>query len=116
MAAIERAEQEFSNPSGLMALWFGLLGGPLAWALSLEANFVLVRFTCQTRREWPLYFVTLLGLLITLSAGLLAWRNWRRAGSSWPDDTGGVLARRRFMSAGGILVSVLFFLVILAQG
>ena len=48
-------------------------------------------------------------------AGALAWSNWREAGASTENEGWGVGPRSRLMSVLGMLVSAMFFLVILAQ-
>jgi hypothetical protein len=59
--------------------------------------------------------VSLLTLLLALSGGLVAWREWKRTGREWPSEELGAIPRSRFMVALGLLASALFSLVILAQ-
>jgi hypothetical protein len=51
---------------------------------------------------------------VTIVAGLLSYRIWRRF-ARLHEDSGGVPARSRFMAAVGVLISLLMVLVILAQ-
>ncbi len=111
----ERAE-EFKEGAQPWRLWAGVLAGPLAILVQLQTNYALVLWACGAGgREWPLHLVSLLALLVTLGAGLLSWRNWRRAGAEWEDGGAGVVPRSRFMAAVGMLVSSLSALVMVAM-
>ena len=70
-------EREFSRGRGVLALWAGLLAGPIAWLSILEIKFIIVPWACAANLKWPLYIVTLLGLAVTAGGFLLALRNWR---------------------------------------
>jgi hypothetical protein len=63
-----------------------------------------------------LHIVTVVALLITAGAGLVAWRKWQEAGRTEPDEAAGPRPRSRFMAVLGLLTSAMFFLTILAQG
>jgi len=109
-------ERSLSQGLGLLALWLGLLAAPVAWLVNLLLSYSLVLWACSTGRQYTLHLVTLAMLLVAAGGGLMAWRAWQQAGSEWHNEAGGVLPRSRFMAAMGILLSGLFFLVILAQG
>ena len=98
-----------------LALWTGILAGPIVWLVSFEANFALAPWACVTRGKLALYGVSILALLFAAASGLVAWREWKVAGERAPGDGEGALPRIRIMALGGVLLSVLFFLVILAQ-
>jgi hypothetical protein len=109
------AIKDFKEGAAPAALWAGVLAGPLATLTQLQVNYALVLWACGAGREWALHLVALLALLVTVAAGLLSLRNWRRAGSSWDDEGAGVMPRSRFMAAVGILISALTVLVVVAQ-
>ena len=109
------AVREFKEGAGPGVLWAGVLVGPMAALVQLQANYALVLWACGSGQTWPLHLVSLLALLLAAGAGLLAWRNWRRAGAEWDDDRAGVLPRSGFMAAVGMLVSAHSALVIIAQ-
>jgi hypothetical protein len=98
-----------------LALWTSLLAGPIVWLISFEANFALSPWACVTRGKAALYAVSILALLLSAGSGLLAWREWGELGKEPPGDSEGALPRRRMMAMGGVLLSGLFCLVILAQ-
>ena len=109
------AVKDFKEGAAPAALWAGVLAGPLATLAQLQVNYALVLWACGAGREWALHLVALLALLVTVAAGLLSWRNWRRAGAGWKDDGAGVVPRSRFMAVVGVLISAFIALVVVAQ-
>lgn len=97
------------------ALWTGILAGPVAWLLSFQANFTLAPWACEFNTKIALFIVTILALLLVAGSGLLAWREWTALGKVSPGDAGGALARSRIMAISGVLMSAMFFLVVVAQ-
>jgi hypothetical protein len=81
--------------------------------MQLEINYALVLWSCATGHAWPLHLVSVFALLVTVLAGFLVYRIWRRLTTN--EDSGGPLARSRFMAAVGILMSLLMAAVIVAQ-
>jgi hypothetical protein len=110
----ERPEH-LREPRGIAALYFALLGPPIAWALGLNAQYSLVRVACASASNLPLHLVNVVTLSLALGAGVVAWREWRNSGRGWPDERGGTIPRSRFMAVMGLLSSALFALAILAQ-
>ncbi|MFL6354762.1 MAG: hypothetical protein ACJ74Z_23320 [Bryobacteraceae bacterium] len=98
-----------------LALWTGVLAGPIVWLFSFEAKFALVPWACIFQAKLALHIVSLLALALAAGSGLLAWRQWNELGRELPGEGGGALPRSRIMAVGGVLLSSLFFLVILAQ-
>ena len=108
---------------GLSPLWFGVLAGPIAWSVHLLVSYTLVTLVCKAGFHGSMIlgvsgvgvlvaFVTLMPALVTLYAGTVAYRTWRRTG-------GGALiaADQRdepssFLALSGVVLSGLFFLAI----
>ena len=107
------AAADLKSGAGVGELWAGVLVGPTAMLLQLETNYALVLWACQTGHTWPLHVVSLVALLATIVAGVLAYGVWFRFNSE--EDAGGPVARSRFMSAVGILISLIMAAVIVAQ-
>ncbi|HSU60234.1 MAG TPA: hypothetical protein VLI55_13040 [Bryobacteraceae bacterium] len=97
------------------ALWTGVLAGPIVWLLSFEANFALAPWACIFQAKLALYIVSLVALILSAASGVLAWNQWRQLGKEWPDEGGSVVSRARIMAVGGILLSTMFCIVIVAQ-
>jgi hypothetical protein len=98
-----------------LALWTGILAGPIVWLVSFEATFALVPWACLFQAKLALYIVRILALALAAGSGLLAWRQWNELGREQPGEGAGALPRSRIMALGGVLLSSLFFIVILAQ-
>ena len=91
------------RPSSI-ALWTGVLAGPIAWAADLQARYALVRYACVNRAGWIMWMITLGALLITAFGALCSWRGWI-------DET----PRVRFMAIGGLFIGGMFALAIIAM-
>ena len=46
------------RPSSV-ALWFGALGGPVAWLVDLQIRYAIVAYACQHHAGWIMWLVTL---------------------------------------------------------
>jgi hypothetical protein len=117
---------------GRLPLLFGFLGGPIFWSLHLLIMQVLVASACSTGSQgfyhftiggvagWEiiLLLVTFLLILLTLAAGLTAFRAWRRShvGLGVTGAAGGALGRSGWLALAGVLLSTLFLLGIVAAG
>ena len=108
------AKADLKAGAGIGELWAGVLVGPTAMLLQLQINYALVLWACANRHTWPLHLVSLIALIVTVVAGFLAYRIWRRL-AALHEDSGGTLARSRFMAAVGVLISLLMSGVIVAQ-
>lgn len=106
----------FSRPRGIVALWVGWIIGPVAWLLDLVISYTLVPWVCRTENYVVLHLVTVAALLLVAGGAYLAWRGWQRAGWEQSSTAERTIPRSRFLAAGGIMLNVFFFLIILAQG
>jgi hypothetical protein len=101
----------------LLALWAGILVGPLAWATLLETNYTLSYVACEQQHSWMLHLATVAALAIVGLAAFAAWRAAPDLGdhelpSEDPDTI--ALLRARFMAIGGLALCAFFSLVIIA--
>ena len=110
------AHLQYSRGMGLVALWFGLLIGPIVWAIQMQIGFMLVPWACATGLQPYMWMVTIIALLISLSGALVSWRMWKQTGAEWPGQKADPVSRARFMAAGGVFMSLMFALAIIAQG
>lgn len=102
--------------SGARTSWLLVAAPALICAAAHEANFVLVRQACSAQRNVMLYGVTIAGLALIAGFALTAYATWRQVGPEWPGETADVSTRTRFIVMVGMLGSMIFFLVTLAQG
>ena len=87
-----------------VALWSGILAAPIALAADLQLRYALVQYVCRNHAEWIMWLVTLIALLIAAFGAFCAW-------SGWVNDT----PRVRFMAIGGMAISAMFALSIIAM-
>ena len=101
----------------LLALWIGVLGGPLVWAALLQTNYTMSYVACEQRHTWMLHLATVVALALIVLAAFTTWRAAPSLGhhelpSIDPEET--ALLRARFMAIGGLALCAFFALVILA--
>jgi len=107
------------------AMWFGLLGAPIAWSLQELVNVSLAGHACYPHDVplalplWPHLsgisaWVEAAAIAVCIAAGLVAFSNWRRTRDEKPGDAHQLLGsgdgRARFMAMAGIMTSVLFLI------
>jgi hypothetical protein len=114
-STLDRASLD-SGPR-LLALWIGILAGPLAWAAQLETNYALSYVACEQRHSWMLHLASAIALALIAVA---AWTTWRAAPPLGPvehsstDPAETALVRARFMASGGLALCAFFFIVVMA--
>jgi hypothetical protein len=96
-------------------LWFAVLIPSTVWLISFLANFALAPWVCARGWKPALFVVSVVSLAITAASGVLAWRLWRQVGTEMPGESGGAVAHARSLGLAGVLLSAMFFVVILAQ-
>ncbi len=97
-------------------LWIGIFTGPIVFLTSFLANFVMAPLACVWQWKPALFGVSLTALAITCGSAAIAWRQWTELGRRNPEDGEGAVPRARIMAFGGVGLSLLFILVIVAQG
>ena len=96
-------------------LWFAVLAGPLAWALTEQLSYMLAPTACWTGRQIILYLVPLATLLIVLAGALTARGRRRREPEGSTEKGPPEDSRARFMAVAGFWLCVGFALAILAE-
>ena len=108
----ERRE-EFATTRTSMALWFAVLGGPVAGLLNVMVNYPAVDRACVNDSSLILHILSACALVVAIAAGWTGWSLRGRAGK-WSSTAAGFLPRSRFMGTIGILTaSVAVFAIIL---
>jgi hypothetical protein len=103
-------------PTSTFSQWYGVLGGAIAWAMQLQANYALVPYACNSGDMKWIHIASGFFLLLALSAVAVAWHNLRRAKAKLPTTTSEAEASRSsFMGMTGILTSGLFTLIIISH-
>jgi hypothetical protein len=98
-----------------VTLWAAVLAGPLIWFTAMQTNFVLAPWACAFGWKPALYVVSIIALAIVAGSGLLAHKHWKQLGEADAHEAGGSLPANRALAIGGMGLSAMFFLVIVAQ-
>jgi hypothetical protein len=99
-----------------VAQWLGLGLAPAVFLAHLQANYMLVYWSCNEGMDRQ--FVHLASAVAVLLAGLgvwCAWLAWTRSGAESPGEASGPTPRTRLLAACGLGVSALATLLLLAQ-
>lgn len=124
-------EQTETNDSTKVALWFGFLGGAVAWTAHLLLAYLFAEFGCvgELRERFifglaapaaVITFVTVVLLLTAVLATLVAYRAAKRMGLSIIGSTEIEEQKRQagaaiYLARAGVMMSGLFVFVILVQ-
>jgi hypothetical protein len=99
-----------------VALWAGILAGPIAFAFVLTIKYAAAQWACMQAHRGVLESVNLAGIVVTLIGGAIAWRALARTPPSAPTDGDDPLGIARFMALFGMASSALFVVVHIANG
>jgi hypothetical protein len=101
------APSDAAPPAGAgSGLWFAVFGPPAAWFASLVVGYFAIHEVCRVHSPLAPRIVSLVALLVALTAGVTGRAIWRRHAAQ---------ERTRFMAQLGVLSGSLFSLIILLQ-
>jgi menaquinol-cytochrome c reductase iron-sulfur subunit len=96
------------RPAALLPLWFGVLGGPVAWGLHLLVSYLLATLACIAGLDGMRVMIGALTgclALVALGATAVAFGTWRHTGAGTRTDIGGSAGRSAFLAIAGVLTS-----------
>jgi hypothetical protein len=115
---------------GPWAMWFAILGAPVAWSLQQLINPPIFGHGCFPN-DVPLaesiwrngasvaFTVEVVAIVVCLLAGIVAWRNWERTRGEKDGSAHHLLeagdGRSRFMAMVGLICSGLFLLAVVVS-
>lgn len=110
---IQTRERETISPR---RLWFGFVGGAVAWVLAGLLNVVLAWEACVTKNDGSFFFtqtgvhvvlgiVTLIMLVLAAAAGVVSYQNWRLLSRQRDFVEAEARGREEFMGIFGVFVS-----------
>ncbi len=114
------AEGAATRPSAL-SVWIGVATGPIARTIHLIVCYLLVPYACASGNSWVFHLTTATTAGATAIAGFLAYRAWRQSGVGTEADASDwsrierLTRRRGFMGSLGLFLSIVFFMLILAE-
>jgi hypothetical protein len=112
---IEQAGHSALPSRDTVALWLGVLAGPVLVLAQQTMVYVLVPDACARQSSVFVHLTHLAALLLIGGGLLLCRREWARVGRGRPDERPGPEHRARFMAYGGMVSNVFFMLLVLAQ-
>lgn len=95
--------------------WAGLLAGPAALAINLEASYALAAWTCSAGTG-PIVALSAVLLATALAGAFLSWRAWHALPQQVPLDDSTSRQPIALVAAAGVFLGCLFALVIALQG
>jgi hypothetical protein len=111
------SQTEETSPRENLALWTGVLGSAIVWAIQLQTSYAMVPWACSSGHRWILPAVSLAFLVLAAVPGFISWKIWRyTSGPRGTERESAGAGRRRFMAMLGMMSSAIFFLLIFAQG
>jgi hypothetical protein len=103
---MSRPDSSASSAAAPPGLWFSVFGPPAAWFASLVVGYFALHEVCRVHSPLAPRIVSLVALLVALSAGMTGRAIWRRDATQ---------ERTRFLAQLGVLSGSLFSLIILLQ-
>jgi hypothetical protein len=113
-SGVTQTAVEFRRGPGALALWWGVLAGPIAFALDETLSYATVQHSCSTGVHAIEHFYTVLAILISLSGMAAAQWCYRRIPNSVSLEHGSTESRSRWMAIYGTAGSIVFIVVIIA--
>lgn len=109
------AEERFSRWPRLLGLSLGVLLGPIIALANQQLIYTTNMWACGRGMQRTMHIVPLLCLIVSIGAGLTAYRDWKAVGGGVEDEAATVDTRTRFLAILGMIISVFSSLVIIAQ-
>jgi uncharacterized membrane protein len=111
---VESSENLNAPAVDTLWLWFGVLAGPIAWALDEGLSYAVTQHACSTGAFYELHIISAVCLLIALSGVMVARWQLTLVPQGADDEGGSSRDRSWFMARFGIACSLGFALVIIA--
>jgi hypothetical protein len=106
--------EEFRSGPAAAALWWGVLAGPISFALNEVLSYAIVQHACSTQHYRLLHFYSALGILLAISGFITARSCYVRVPKSASLEEGNPYSRARWMAIYGMAGSLMFVIVNIA--
>jgi hypothetical protein len=110
---VESAENLNTSRISTAWLWFGVLAGPVAWALDEGISYAIAQHACSTGAFYELHIISAFCLILA-AAGFFAARSQFAHVQGAYDEGGSARDRSWFLARFGMASSLGFALVIIA--
>ncbi len=111
----ERKEKDVERPGWRAP--FGFWAGPILWGIQLLAGYGLATVSCTAGNKLPVLLTVGVSGLVVLAAAVIAYQAWRaqpEKAQSIFRETNRADRAATFLAVSGFVMSLLFFLLILA--
>jgi len=105
----------FTRWRGLLSITLGLLLGPVVALANQQLIYSVNMWACGHRTQPAMHLVPFLCLVVTIGAGITAYRDWRAVGGGLEDEQATIHTRTRFLSMLGMATSLFSSMVVIAQ-
>jgi hypothetical protein len=112
MAEFEKTVRPREAPA---LIWWTMFAGPFAWACDLGFSYALEQHTCSTGHHYVLHVITVVCALIALNGFAAGWTAYRVLPEDASEEGDRPLDRTHFQVLFGIVFSLAFTVVILAE-
>jgi hypothetical protein len=106
--------EEFRSGPAAGALWWGVLAGPISFALNEVLSYAIVQHSCSTAHHGWLEFYTVLGVLLAIWGFISAQSCYSRIPKSISTEEGNTYSRARWMAIYGMAGSLAFVVLNIA--
>lgn len=110
------AARPYWDDIGLVRLLFGVFIGPAAWALNLEVNYSLVKWSCRAEAPHVLPMMSAGALALAVAGVIVSWRAFGELRTQSDLQGGRVPDRSYFLAIAGIGLNAVFVLLIVTSG
>jgi hypothetical protein len=112
MAELENTVRAREAPA---FVWWTMFAGPFAWACDLGFSYVLEQHTCSTGHHYVLHVITIVCGVIALSGFATGWAAYHKIPEEATEEGVRPMDRTHFQIIFGIVFSLAFTVVILAE-
>lgn len=113
--AADHGVSAYTRWPGLLTLSLGVVLGPLVALLNQQLIYMANMWTCGRNMQHVAHIIPASCLLVTIGAGVTAYRDWKAVGAGVDDEHADIATRTRFLSIIGAVASLFSALVIIAQ-
>lgn len=107
--------QKTGDNQRTLGLLVAVLGPPLLWLIQFQVHYSLVPWVCLSGNRWALTAASLAAIALALALCAFAWALRRVTTAPQSGGEAALHARYQFLALLGVMSSVLFLLVIVAQ-
>ncbi len=112
MAQLENTVRRGQAPA---LVWWTMFAGPLAWACDLGFSYVLEQHSCSTGHHYVLHVITVVCALLALTGFATGWIAYTAIPHEASDEGARPMDRTHFQVLFGIVLSLAFTVVIIAE-